>query len=116
MNDLDDVIDVAERWGARMLVPYADGGAPWFWEIGLGPRLDEEPHELEGFDPFPERVALAASQRARFRTSGPLASPVEVRLLRPNDALVGFADDDGPRLARIPGNAWPFPEHAVPLG
>lgn len=114
MNDLDDVIDVAERWGARRLVPYADGGAPWFWEIGLGPRLDEEPHELEGFDPFPERVAIAAANRARFRTSGPLASPVEVTLLRPNDALVGFADADGPHLARIPGNAWPYPELARP--
>lgn len=115
MNDLDDVIDVAERWGARMLVPYADGGAPWFWNIGLGPRLDGDPLELEGFDPFPERVAIAAARRARLRTSGDLASPVEVKLLRPNDALVGFGTADGPHRARIPGNAWPYAEHTLPL-
>ena len=40
MNSVDDAIDVAEGWGARYLVPYADGGAPWYWDIGLGPRLD----------------------------------------------------------------------------
>ncbi len=110
MNDLDDVIDVAERWGARMLVPYADGGAPWFWEIGLGPRLDDDAHELEGFDPFPERVADAAARRVRVPSGGFLRSPVEVVLLRPNDALVGWPT---PRIARDPANGWPYAERAT---
>jgi L-ascorbate metabolism protein UlaG (beta-lactamase superfamily) len=111
MNDLDDVVDVAERWGASMLVPYADGGAPWFWEIGLGPRLDEHARELEGFDPFPERVIDAARQRVRAPSGGYLSSPVEVRLLRPNDALVGWPT---PELVRDPANSWPYPERASP--
>lgn len=112
MNDLDDVIDVAERWGAAILVPYADGGAPWFWEIGLGPRLDEQPHEIEDFDPFPERVVDAARTRVRAPSGGYLESPVEVRLLRPNDALVGWPT---PRLVRDPDNSWPYPEHPTTI-
>lgn len=110
MNDLDDVVDVAERWGARMLVPYADGGAPWYWEIGLGPRLDEDAREIEGFDPFPERVVDAARRRVRVPSGGFLESPVEVRLLRPNDALVGWPT---PHLVRDPDNSWPYAERAA---
>ena len=40
MNDADDLVDTAEAWGARQVVPYANGGTPWFARIGLGPRED----------------------------------------------------------------------------
>lgn len=108
MSSVDDALDTAERWGARRLVPYADGGAPWFWDIGLGPRLDEERREVPGFDPFPERVATAAADRVRLRDGTSLASPVEVTLLRPNDSLIGWGSTGGPRIERLPGNAWPY--------
>ena len=59
MNDAAEAVDTAEHWHARYLVPYADGGAPWFWEIGLGPILDGsdgQAREWIHFDPMPERV------------------------------------------------------------
>lgn len=108
MADVDHAIDVAERWHARMLVPYADGGAPWFWEHDLGPRLDDLAHEVPSIDPFPDRVVDAARRRVSLPTGGWLASPVPVTLLRPNDSLVDFARPDGPRMVRMPGNSWPY--------
>ena len=39
MNNVDEAVDTAEAWHARHLVPYADGGAPWFSRIGLGPKF-----------------------------------------------------------------------------
>jgi L-ascorbate metabolism protein UlaG (beta-lactamase superfamily) len=103
MNGIDDALDVAERWGARTLVPYADGGAPWFWQIGLGPRLDDAAAELPGFDPFPERVLEAA--RCRAATPGGLlvGTSVRVALLRPGDSIVKEGE-----VVRAPGHAWPY--------
>jgi len=106
MNGVDDALDLAERWGARWLVPYADGGAPWFWDMGLGPRLDGDGQENTLFDPFPERVVEAAGRRGRAPTGPLIHSPVEVLLLRPGDGL----DFTGgtPCVVRTPGHEWPY--------
>jgi L-ascorbate metabolism protein UlaG (beta-lactamase superfamily) len=106
MSTADDALDVAERWGARYLVPYADGGAPWYWRIGLGPRLDEAPSEVAAFDPFPERVVAAARNRTQTPDGRIFGSPVQVLLLRPGDSLVDVSGE--PRLVRLPGHAWPY--------
>jgi L-ascorbate metabolism protein UlaG (beta-lactamase superfamily) len=66
MADGPQALDYAKRLGAHTLVPCADGGAPWYWREGMGPkypgypgepvlgasRLDENPDA----DPFPERI------------------------------------------------------------
>jgi L-ascorbate metabolism protein UlaG (beta-lactamase superfamily) len=102
----DEAIDVAERWGAKYLIPYSDGGAPWHWELGLGPRLDGEGIEMPEFDPFPERVIDAARNRTQSPTLETLSSAVRVVILRPGDSL----DDVGgePRFLRVPGHNWPY--------
>jgi hypothetical protein len=108
MNSIDDALDVAERWGARYLCPYGDGGAPWYWNIRLGPRLDGSGAELVGFDPFPERVAAAAAARSVTVDGLSVKSPTEVLVLRPGDSLQNLAAAEGPTRLRIPGHSWPF--------
>ncbi len=106
MADAEDAVDLAERWGARILVPYADGGAPWHWELGLGPRLDGSGDERIGFDPFPERVGHAARNRVQMPDGRMAGWAGRVLLLRPNDGLAGVAGT--PRRLRAPGHAWPW--------
>jgi L-ascorbate metabolism protein UlaG (beta-lactamase superfamily) len=103
MASIDDAIDVAERWGARYLCPYGDGGAPWYWEQGLGPRLDGMGGENTSFDPFPERVIGAAAARTATVDGRVIPSPVEVMLLRPGQSLDGIAAQ--PERS---GSAWPY--------
>src|SRR5205823_2978303 len=98
--------DVAEGWGARWLVPYADGGAPWHWNVGLGPRLDGTGSENPGFDPFPERLADARRTRVVAPDGSTTGSPVEVLLLRPGDSVVD--PRGGARRARVAGHGWPY--------
>lgn len=96
-----DALDLAKRLGARTLVPCADGGAPWYWREGMGPKYPGYPGEpVEGAswheenpdaDPFPERVA-------QLRRRG----DAEVALLRPGEALV-----HGVRQP-LQGFRWPF--------
>lgn len=94
MTDAAGALAVAGAFGAPTLVPYADGGAPWFWELGLGPRLDETPAEREGFDPFPERVsALAATT----------PDAPHVALLRPGQRI----EADG-GITELDGHRWPW--------
>lgn len=38
MNDAEDLLATAQAWGAGCVVPYANGGAPWFARVGLGPH------------------------------------------------------------------------------
>lgn len=102
MNDADDALDLAEAWGAKIIVPYGAGGAPWYWERGLGPRLDGEGVEDPNFDPFPERVAEAAAKR--FDKG--LSSTSAVLLLRPGDGLRSVRGKF--ELVRMPGHAWPW--------
>jgi L-ascorbate metabolism protein UlaG (beta-lactamase superfamily) len=95
MNGPAEAVQAAAAFGGRWLVPYADGGAPWYWDRGLGPVLDGTGEERPGFDPFPERVVDAAR-----------GSRVDVVLLRPGDSLV--VDEGAPAPRRRPGYAWPF--------
>jgi L-ascorbate metabolism protein UlaG (beta-lactamase superfamily) len=104
MNDAVALIDTAERWGARTVVPYADGGAPWFWEMGLGPRCDDD-GEDEHFDPAPEVVERAAHFRSNVRGAA-VRSPVAVRIARPGQRIAGDDPDDRP--IDLPGHEWPY--------
>lgn len=109
MIDADDALDVAERWGARFVAGYADGGAPWHWQVGLGPRLDDEaPHELSAFDPYPEWLGVRASSRSQAPDGSPISSPVRPLLIRPGDSLRDVAGT--PTTVRVAGHAWPFTE------
>lgn len=94
MCDAGDLLDVAERWRARRVVPYADGGAPWYWELGLGPRLDGRTNADPDFDPPPEHVAELAAARP--------GAP-EVTVLRPGAALTAQGD-----VLSHPGATWPY--------
>jgi len=106
MSGPDDALDLAERWGARYLFPYADGGAPWFWSIGLGARLDGTGTEDPDFDPFPERVVDAAARRVRLPKGTAGASPVEVLVLRPGDSVQDLRGS--PSVSRVHGHGWAF--------
>lgn len=105
MSSVDDAIDVAERWGARYLCPYGDGGAPWYWQQGLGPRLDGSACENTYFDPFPERVVHAAAARSQSVDGRTIPASVEVVLLRPGQSLHGIAES----RPEIGGCVWPYP-------
>lgn len=87
MCNADELMDLAERWDAECVVPYADGGAPWYWMRGLGPCLDGSETHLMAIDPTPEFVCEVAGCRSGTRRDGLIASPVPVCLLRPGDAL-----------------------------
>ncbi len=90
MHDAETALDCAEAFRAKLLVPYADGGAPWYWREGMGPSYAGYPsypgwrtapsmsEELAQSDPFPERVVECARVRQ---------SAVRVECLRPNDSL-----------------------------
>ncbi len=62
MHDADDLLATAEAWGAARVVPYANGGAPWFARIGLGPHGDSDD---PNFDPDLRTVLDAAARRPR---------------------------------------------------
>ncbi len=112
MNDAGELLDTAARFGAPFVVPYADGGAPWYWREGMGPAYRGYP-AYEGFreapenaiedeqsDPFPERLAEVAAQR-------PAGGP-EALVLRPGDDL--RLEGGRPHIRRHPGHAWPWSE------
>lgn len=63
MNDAVDFVATGKAWGAQTIVPYANGGTPWFARIGLGPRGDAEDPDDVNVDPPVELVeqALAAA-------------------------------------------------------
>lgn len=114
MNDVHDAVDVAERWGARWLVPYADGGAPWHWNVGLGPRLDGQVRENPGFDPLPDRLVDAARQRVVGPDGSTTGSSTRVLLLRPGDSVIDARGDA--RRVRVDGYAWPYDGAGVDVG
>jgi L-ascorbate metabolism protein UlaG (beta-lactamase superfamily) len=87
MCDPDDLIDVAERCSARRLVPYAGGGAPWYWLRGLGPCLDGAGESRTWSEPPPEQVVRAAARRSGTSNVGAVPSPVEVLPLHVGDGL-----------------------------
>jgi L-ascorbate metabolism protein UlaG (beta-lactamase superfamily) len=106
MNDPEGLIDSAERFGARWVVPYADGGAPWFWSIGLGPRLDGLGQENPAFDPFPDRAIEEASCRMVTAAGAAVASSVQAVLLRPGESVRDLPG--AVRVVRTPGHEWPW--------
>jgi L-ascorbate metabolism protein UlaG (beta-lactamase superfamily) len=112
MIDADDALDVAERWGARFVAGYADGGAPWYWQVGLGPRLDDDQaRELSAFDPFPEWLGVRADTRSQTPDGLPIRSPVRPMLIRPGDSLRDLHRT--PATVRVNGHAWPYAERHV---
>jgi hypothetical protein len=104
MNDAHELLDAAETWGAKTVVPYAGGGAPWHWEIGLGPPLDGTGPVYRSVDPEPEVVATAAAERSASRQLGVVPSPVQVCILRPGDGAV--LNEDGARASVR--SSWPY--------
>ncbi len=112
MHDAADLVEVSEVLGARAVVPYADGGAPWYWREGMGPAYAGYPAypgqteaatvdvEQPRSAPFPERLAEAA--RAGEARVCPL-------VLRPGDLV--RAHRGGVRVGAVEGFAWPY-EHA----
>jgi L-ascorbate metabolism protein UlaG (beta-lactamase superfamily) len=107
MNDAHALLDTAERWHARHVVPYADGGAPWHWELGLGPRLDAAGGQGNvHFDPHPEAVIRAAAARS---TDGSrmLSSAVGALLMRPGDSLE-FDARGAAVVVPNDGHVWPY--------
>ena len=79
MCDAGDLLDVADGWGASWAVPYAAGGAPWYWLRGLGPRLDGEGDAPAAAGPLPSQVVDEAARRGG-------AAPA-VRVLRVGETL-----------------------------
>jgi hypothetical protein len=107
MNDEHALLDTAERWHARYVVPYANGGAPWYWQLGLGPRVDGKEHpENVHFDPRPEAVLRAAASRSEdgFRL---IPSPVQTLIMRPGES-VDFDANGAAVILANEGHLWPY--------
>jgi L-ascorbate metabolism protein UlaG (beta-lactamase superfamily) len=103
MNDAHGLLDTAEAWGARQVIPYACGGAPWYWELGLGPRPPSVGRRFQLTDPPPEEVADAYRARSETR-EGMIPSPVAVCLMRPGDNL----DIPSAKIRREVPHQWPY--------
>lgn len=106
MAGAHETLDTAEAWGAAYVVPYADGGAPWYWSLGLGPDLSVPDATDKHFDPPPEALAEAARQRSSWGRA-PIASPVHVQVLRPGMRWA-VARERAPEPA-TPAQRWPYP-------
>jgi L-ascorbate metabolism protein UlaG (beta-lactamase superfamily) len=111
MHDGPQLLSAAECLGASHVVPYADGGAPWYRREGMGPSYPEYPsypgvsepvggREDPDSAPFPERLQEAAERRYGPQ---PLVEPL---LLRPGD-LVRW-EKSGPRIGQVEGFGWPW--------
>jgi L-ascorbate metabolism protein UlaG (beta-lactamase superfamily) len=103
MNDAHGLLDTAESWGARRVVPYASGGAPWYWEMGLGPRPPSVGGRYSLADPPPEAAADAQQSRAETN-EGPIPSGVDVCVLRPGEGL----DVATGRTVHLERHVWPY--------
>lgn len=111
MADPAAALDYGTLLGARHVVPCADGGAPWYWREGMGPRYPGYPGEpVSGAshhdenpdaDPYPERLAEVRARRG----AGPRAL-----LLRPGEAF-SLGRAGAPRVLRADGFRWPFGVH-----
>lgn len=82
MADTDTALAYTRALRAKTLVPCADGGAPWYWREGMGPRYPGFPgspaigasqfDENPDADPFPERAVARGKQ---LRTNVSLLRP-----------------------------------------
>lgn len=110
MNSAAEAVDTAEAWHARYLVPYADGGAPWYWEIGLGPDLrsdaERRPREWEYFDPLPDACLEALRVRSAPTRDSIVGSPVRPLLVRPGQSIRMV--EGGPEVIEVDGHRWPW--------
>jgi L-ascorbate metabolism protein UlaG (beta-lactamase superfamily) len=107
MNDAHALLDTAERWHARYVVPYADGGAPWYRELGLGPSMNAAAGAVnEHFDPRPEAVVRAAAERSSDG-SRVFFSAVATVLMRPGESL-DFDAQGAAVVVPNEGHLWPF--------
>lgn len=107
MNDQHALLDTAERWHARHVVPYANGGAPWYWKLGLGPGIDRPGRDdVDHFDPSPESVVRAAAARSGDATHA-VASPVITHVVRPGQSLDFDANENLVVLSNE-GHIWPY--------
>lgn len=103
MNTLEGAVDTAEAWHARYLVPYGDGGAPWYAEIGLGP-IDTHADADAGddwmyFDPPPERCLDALRHRSQPLPGVTVGSPVRPLMLQTGESFTMVRDT--PVVSRI---------------
>ncbi len=109
MNGVAEAVDTAEAWHANYLVPYGDGGAPWYAELGLGPDprtcYGENHREWLHFDPLPERCLDELRARSSPIPGVVVGSPVRPLLLRPGQSV--HLSGDGPVIEEIPGHRWP---------
>jgi L-ascorbate metabolism protein UlaG (beta-lactamase superfamily) len=64
MNDAAGLVATGAAWGARAIVPYANGGTPWFARIGLGPHGTENRPDDVNLDPPLELVKQAVATAA----------------------------------------------------
>jgi L-ascorbate metabolism protein UlaG (beta-lactamase superfamily) len=139
MADPAEALAYGALLGARWVVPCADGGAPWYWREGMGPRYPGYPgtpvegastlEENPDADPFPERladVAAAASPARRARVGagrvregrgeaagrGVDAGPGAL-LLRPGEAVRWRGRVRAPERLSAPGFTWPFGARAA---
>lgn len=109
MADSKEALALGAALGARYVVPCADGGAPWYWREGMGPKYPGYPGTpVEGAgdydenlaaDPYPER--LLAEHARRGDAEGP--SPW---LMRPGEAFAWRAGR--PHARTFEGFQWPF--------
>ncbi len=96
MADAAEALEYGRLLKARRVVPCADGGAPWYWREGMGPRYAGYPglpvegasthDENDDADPFPEVLSALAPKRAL--------------LLRPGDSWNGA-------VSRVAPFEWP---------
>ncbi len=61
MNNATDFVATGTAWGARAIVPYANGGTPWFARVGLGPHGTEDRPDDVNVDPPLELVKQAVA-------------------------------------------------------
>jgi hypothetical protein len=110
MNTASEAVDTAEAWHARYLTPYADGGAPWHWEMGLGPDLRADdgrsPTEWRYFDPLPESCLEALQVRSAPTRDTLVGSPVHPLLLRPGQSIRML--ESIPQVFEVEGHRWPW--------
>jgi L-ascorbate metabolism protein UlaG (beta-lactamase superfamily) len=104
MCDANDLIDIAEIWQTQKIVPYSDGGAPWYWLRGLGPILDNTSASISAVDPTPQHLLDVAAGRSGTIQGGAIASPVRIELLNSGDSLV-FSENG---MDVIRPQDWPY--------
>ncbi len=80
MADAAEALEYGRLLRAKHVVPCADGGAPWYWREGMGPRYAGYPgvpvegasthDENADADPFPEVLSALAPSRALLLRPG----------------------------------------------